>query len=159
METSEVFFLIVVLLAFAWLGAITFLTVRIFRTFDRLTQGVSEKDLKTILAELLVALKKNEDAGENLKEKIEELRLKGEEGVQKIGLVRFNPFSDTGGNQSFVLALLDGKNNGVVITSLHSRETTRVFAKPVVAGKESSFEFSKEETQAIAEAQKLPRSK
>ena len=52
-----------------------------------------------------------------------------ERSFQRIGLVRFNPFEDTGGNQSFALALLDGRGDGFVVSSLHARTGTRVYAK------------------------------
>src|SRR3989344_5821662 len=79
-------------------------------------------------------------------------------GVQRVGLVRFNPFSETGGDQSFALALLNGKDNGVVLLSLHGREGTRVYVKPVKDG-ESTYELSKEERQAIEEARKAEKQK
>jgi hypothetical protein len=68
--------------------------------------------------------------------------------LQHIGLVRFNPFEDTGSDQSFAIALLDGERDGIVISSLHGRANTRVFAKPVQAGT-SPHAFSTEEEQAI----------
>ena len=54
-----------------------------------------------------------------------------QKSIHKVGVVRFNPFKDIGGDQSFALALLDGKNSGVVISSLHTREGTRIYSKPV----------------------------
>jgi Protein of unknown function (DUF4446) len=68
--------------------------------------------------------------------------------LQHIGLVRFNPFDDTGSDQSFALALLDDRRDGVVISSLHGRSNTRLFAKPVEGGS-SSHALSDEEAQAI----------
>lgn len=68
--------------------------------------------------------------------------------IQHIGLVRFNPFEDTGSDQSFALALLDERRDGVVISSLHGRTNTRLFAKPVEGGT-SSHALSDEEAQAI----------
>ena len=68
--------------------------------------------------------------------------------LQHIGLVRFNPFDDTGSDQSFAIALLDDARDGVVISSLHGRANTRVFAKPVSGGR-SGHTLSDEETQAI----------
>ncbi len=68
--------------------------------------------------------------------------------LQHIGLVRFNPFDDTGGDQSFAIALLNDARDGVVVSSLHGRANTRVFAKPVENG-DSSHNLSDEETQAI----------
>jgi len=151
--------LITTLLIIVWLSAITFFLTRILKTFSRLTKGISEKDLKEILGEVMVALKKGEKSFVELESRIELLRAENKINFQKIGLVRYNPFSDTGGNQSFVLALLDGNDSGFVITTLHSREATRVFAKPVSGGREGGFEFSKEEIQAILEAQKKGKHK
>jgi hypothetical protein len=68
--------------------------------------------------------------------------------LQHIGLVRFNPFDDTGSDQSFAIAMLDGQRDGIVISSLHGRANTRVFAKPVEGG-ESPHALSAEEEQAI----------
>jgi hypothetical protein len=71
--------------------------------------------------------------------------------IQRVGIVRFNPFSDTGSDQSFVVALLDGKGSGIVLSSLFSRASTRIFAKSVVAGK-SSHPLTDEEREAIDQA-------
>lgn len=68
--------------------------------------------------------------------------------LQHIGLVRFNPFDDTGSDQSFAIALLDDRRDGIVISSLHGRNNTRVFAKPVESGS-SRHALSDEEAQAI----------
>src|SRR5688572_24049095 len=60
-----------------------------------------------------------------------ELEALGQRTIQKVAVIRYNPFSDTGGDQSFAIALLDSLGNGVVLSSLHSRTDTRVFAKAV----------------------------
>ncbi|HEV8230544.1 MAG TPA: DUF4446 family protein [Candidatus Limnocylindria bacterium] len=71
--------------------------------------------------------------------------------IQKVGVIRYNPFSDTGGDQSFAIAMLDSHGNGVVLSSLHSRTDTRVFAKPVQSGR-SRYPLSDEEQDAIKKA-------
>ena len=75
----------------------------------------------------------------------------GSRSVQRVGVVRFNPFEDTGSNQSFVLALLDSKADGVVISSLHSRQQTRIYLKPIVGGR-SETPLSSEESEALRRA-------
>jgi hypothetical protein len=70
---------------------------------------------------------------------------------QRVGLVRFNPFEDTGGNQSFALALLDAEGNGWVLSSLHARTGTRVYAKAIRGGR-SDGALSDEEAAAIKQA-------
>lgn len=70
---------------------------------------------------------------------------------QRVGLVRFNPFEDTGGNQSFTLALLDAAGDGWVLSSLHARTGTRIYAKSLKGGR-ADAELSAEESAAIAQA-------
>ena len=70
---------------------------------------------------------------------------------QRVGLVRYNPFEETGGNQSFALALLDAEGNGWVLSSLHARQGTRVYAKSIRAGR-SDAALSEEESAAIRQA-------
>jgi hypothetical protein len=70
---------------------------------------------------------------------------------QRVGLVRYNPFEETGGNQSFALALLDAAGDGWVLSSLHARSGTRVYAKAIKAGRADAA-LSEEETAAIQQA-------
>ena len=108
-----------------WLLILSIFFYKFLRHYQRLTQGVTKKDLKSVLDKLIKQLESDAN-------KIDELA-KGGEGLekdnffnlQKIGLVRFNPFAETGGDQSFSLAVLDGHSNGFVVSSLHSRDTTR----------------------------------
>lgn len=74
-----------------------------------------------------------------------------QKSFQRVGLVRFNPFEDTGGNQSFSLALLDAGGDGWVLSSLHARTGTRVYAKAIRGGR-ADAELSVEESAAIAQA-------
>jgi hypothetical protein len=80
-----------------------------------------------------------------------ELEALSQRSIQKVGVVRFNPFADTGGDQSFAIALLDAEGNGVVLSSLHGRADTRIFAKQVQAGR-SKHALSEEEQDAIRKA-------
>ncbi len=74
----------------------------------------------------------------------------------RVGLVRFNPFEgDTGGNQSFALALLDGRGDGFVLSSLHARAVTRMYAKAITNGS-SEAALSTEESEALRQALSMP---
>lgn len=75
----------------------------------------------------------------------------GRSHLQRLGFVRFNPFREAGGDQSFALVLADRDGNGVVISSLHGRDVTRVYAKALAAW-ESPYPLSEEEQQAITRA-------
>ena len=71
--------------------------------------------------------------------------------IQKVGIVRYSAFRDTGSDLSFAVALLDDKNTGVVFNGIYSREMSNIYAKPVENGK-SSYTLSDEETEAIKRA-------
>ncbi|HUP83315.1 MAG TPA: DUF4446 family protein [Candidatus Limnocylindria bacterium] len=81
-------------------------------------------------------------------ERVTRLANQLERAIQRVGVVRYNPFEDTGSNQSFVLAMLDARGDGFVLSSLHSRQATRMFLKPVSGGKADSA-VSDEEAEAI----------
>ena len=85
---------------------------------------------------------------EKLAELHEYLEVRSRGSLQHVGMVRFNPFEDTGSDQSFAIALLDDRRDGIVLSSLHGRGQTRLFAKPVEGG-ESKHTLSDEEAQAI----------
>lgn len=68
--------------------------------------------------------------------------------IQRVGLIKFNPFNETGGDHSFSLALLDGNKNGIIITSLHTRERTRLYLKEVFSGK-VKIKLSEEEQKVL----------
>jgi len=103
------------------------------------------------LKEILSQFKDLEMNFERLAQELENFKKESELSIQKIGIIRFNPFSNVGGDQSFSLALLDGDNNGVVITSLYSREENRVYGKPIKKGL-SEYPLSEEEKEAIKQA-------
>lgn len=71
--------------------------------------------------------------------------------IQKVGLVRYNAFKDTGSDLSFTLALLNEKNTGVVLNGIYSREMSNIYAKPVNEGI-STYTLSEEEKEAIKKA-------
>ena len=81
-------------------------------------------------------------------DRVNQLANQLESAIQRVGVVRYNPFEDTGSNQSFVLAMLDARGDGFVLSSLHSRQATRMFLKPVTGGKADSA-VSEEEAEAI----------
>lgn len=76
--------------------------------------------------------------------------------IQKIGIIRFNAFDNVGSDLSFSIALLDDKDNGVVISGLYSRESSSTYAKPILKGK-SKYPLSAEEMKAIDTARKTYR--
>jgi len=140
---------------FLWLGVLTFFLFRMLRHYQKLTKGIEGKHLQAVLEKILKDLGEEERKTREILKDLKRLEKENTYNIQKIGLVRFNPFSEVGGNQSFSLALLDGEDSGLVISSLHSREVTRIYAKPVKKGKAVGYQLSTEEIQAIKNARKI----
>jgi len=126
------------------------------RHYNRLTKGIKKKELHEILDQLLTQLKDNKQETEKLREWLAKLEKQESLDLKKVGFIRFNPFADTGGNQSFCVAILDGHDSGIVISSLHSRDQTRVYAKAITAGKAEGQALSKDEKEAIRIAHESP---
>jgi len=76
-------------------------------------------------------------------------------GEIKIGLAKFNPFGNVGSNQSFCMALLMGNKLGIILTSLHGRNGTRVYARQIDFERNKKEKLSEEEKEAIEKALKV----
>lgn len=143
---------LVLLIIFVWLISLSVFFWRVLQHYNRLTKGVSEKSLKVVLDEILKDVDVSKKDIDYLKDYSLKLEKDGLLHIQKVGLLRFNPFKDTGGDQSFILSLVDGKDTGVVISGLYSRSGTRWYAKRVVSGKGVDYELSEEEKKSLKEA-------
>lgn len=150
MPTNFLFLSLAVI--FVWLVTLTFFFWRILVHYNRLTKGVSQKSLKTVLENLLVDVDLNKKDIEYLKQYSDKIEREGHLHIQKVGLLRFNPFKDTGGDQSFILSMVNGNDTGVIISALYSRSGTRWYAKRVTNGKGVEYELSEEEKKVLKES-------
>lgn len=123
---------------------IIFLETRLRKFF----KGSSGENLEKALRGMIENLEKLEKRAKISEGHLENIEQRLKNSVQKTTVVRFNPFSDAGGDQSFSVALLNERKNGIVISSLYGREINRVYAKPIENG-ESRYQLSKEEKEAI----------
>ena len=124
---------------------------RLEQHYRLLMTGASGGNLEAILEDHIRRVQEATARVEELNLLVMRLERNNRSHLQRVGFLRFNPFRDTGGDQSFALALADEGGNGVVISSLHSREVTRVYAKPLVAW-QTNYPLTDEEQQAIARA-------
>ena len=147
--------LVLILLAVLaiWLIVVSAVLYKIFALFNKLGRGVEVVDLKKTLEKILSEEAKNESDIRLLEKRAQSIETDGLSHVQKVGLIRFNPFKELGGDHSFSLAILNGQDSGVVITGLHTRERTRVYMKDIKNGKSQS-DLSLEEKKAVMTAQK-----
>lgn len=136
-------------------GFVIFLLVRQHHLQAKMKVFLSGKEGKSLEKVLLDQLTETRELDQEIQElfeisnRLRELCLKS---LHKTSVIRFNPFKEVGGNQSFSVVLLDGKNSGVVLSSLHTREGTRVYAKPVLSGEPNGFPFTEEEKAAVNQA-------
>ncbi|HDY72647.1 MAG TPA: DUF4446 family protein [bacterium] len=110
---------------------------------------IEPKDLRQVISQFK-NLKKD---FKEMSIELNNLKKESKFSVQKVGVVRFNPFKNQGGNQSFSVALLDGNNDGIIITSFYNRNGNRIFGKPIKKGR-SIYILSEEEKSAIEKAKK-----
>lgn len=132
-----------------WFALLNLYLFKSIGQYKRLTKGAGNLNLDQILESLIKKIDLDEKKIGQLSTEITRLENLNKLNFQKYALIRFNPFEDTGGDQSFVAAFMDGQNNGIVISSLHSRNGTRVYAKPISNGKSTTHEFSKEEKEVV----------
>jgi hypothetical protein len=152
LSTLVVVLAVAVVLLAAWLARVHWNARGLRRRLRAVFNGAGEQGLDQVLDGILRRLDRGDErigALTSLQQELEGLLRRGT--VRNVGLVRFNPFPDAGGDQSFAIALLDAEGTGLVLSSLHARTDTRVFAKPVQGGR-SKYALSDEEQDAIRQA-------
>jgi len=150
--TTDVFLLSGVIFVLVIINA--FLIRRAYETSKKLDTLLEGGKIKSFKEVFLRQKERNSDLEGMIKEafsKIKDLEEISKITIQKTGIVRFNPFNEMGGNQSFAVAILDSDNNGFVISSLFVKEGNRVYAKAIKDGR-SDHPLSDEEKQAIIKA-------
>ena len=135
----------------AWVVVLQVRFSRMSKQYTRLTTGVDGQNLQEILNQHVDEVRKALAIVSDLDTKTRRMDRTLKHSMQWMGVVRFNPFRNTGGDQSFAWAIVDGYGNGIVLSSLHSRENTRVYVKPLQKW-ESVYSLTDEEKQAIARA-------
>lgn len=148
----QVVILVLFASVFAWLLFLTILFWRMLIHYNKLAQGIGKEGLKGLLEDVFRNTQQNKKDIEKLTIYCDRIEKEGHFHIQKVGLHRYNPFKDTGGDQSFILSLVDQTDTGVIISGLYSRSGLRWYAKKVINGKGSEHELSDEEKKALKEA-------
>jgi len=126
---------------------------RLKKKYNHFMSGLSDKNFEQMLEENISNVLNVKENNKRLDKEIEQIKNNLAFCIQKVGIVRFNAFENMGSDLSFAIALLDSNDNGVVISSIYSRESSSTYAKPIVNGK-SAYSLSEEELQAINKAKK-----
>lgn len=145
--------LVVIFLLGFWGTVLTVLVWQLKRHYNNLIKRTDKRTLTEVLGKILEGISLSEKKIDELAKKIDQVDKQGFSHLQKVGLVRFNPFEEVGSDQSFVICLLDAFDNGIVLTSLTSRSGTRWYGKTVKKGEGVEHDLSKEEKEALRQAQ------
>ena len=122
------------------------------KRLKRFFLGRKAKDLEETIEHLSADIKRLSKEKEEMQREITTINTKMKKSIRGLETIRFNPFSDQGSNQSFAIGMLDEEGDGVVISSLYSRERMSIFAKPI-KNKKSEYELSAEEKDVIEKAE------
>lgn len=134
---------------FIWLSAITYILFKTRNHFQNLTSGGKHHNLDEILDTLITDERTIKHEIEDIIKETKRIGIESKTHFQKMGIVRFNPFGRAGSDQSFVLALLNAENNGIVINFIYTHEGVRVYTKRVKEGKGVGHDLTDEEKKAV----------
>lgn len=132
--------------------ALTVWVMRLERRLNRFLYGKDAKSLEDAIWNIRSGVESLGNSHEAIAERLETIDRRVRTSIRGIETTRFNPFKDSGGNQSFATAFLNEEGDGVVVSSLYARDRVSIFAKPI-KGHRSSIELSEEEERALMGAQ------
>lgn len=135
-----------------WLIGLSYIVYSTRQHYFNLISRTKRQRIDEILTKLIENDQKCHLDTEKTKKEIEKIIDNSKLYLQKLGLIRFNPFGRTGGEQSFVLALLDANNNGIIINFIYTHEGIRIYTKRIKNGKGEQYDLSDEEREAIEKA-------
>ncbi|MFA6251040.1 MAG: DUF4446 family protein [Candidatus Paceibacterota bacterium] len=146
MNTLILFYIIAlaIVLVLLWILMIELRLKRIFA-------GTKARNLEEMITLVGKKINQLEEAQEKIDKHLITIDNRLNKSIRNIETVRFNPFVDAGGNQSFAIAFMNDEGNGVVMSSLYARDRMSIFAKPIIDGK-SEFELSNEEKEVLKKA-------
>lgn len=144
---------LIVLLLIAWIW-VAWRMRRIKRQLAALTRGMDTHNLEEVLVGHLDKVHQTEQRMDALEQAVAVLQAQIPGCVQRVHLVRYDAFEDVGGQQSFSMALLDARGDGIVLTSVYSRLDIRVYAKAIREGR-ASHALSDEENRVLRECTAL----
>ena len=137
---------------FFWILALTLIVFKLRNHYYNLITCTKREKIDEILDQILLHQDELKKEINTIKKSLDQEINQSRFHLQKIGLVRFNPFERIAGEQSFVLALLDGEDNGLTINFIYTKEGLRVYTKKIKNGQRVDIELSSEEKEAIKKA-------
>jgi len=123
-------------------------TNKMLRKYRRLMRGSDNRNLEALLNDYLNRIEGALNAVKELEQHSQQLDRRMLRCIQKVAIIRYNPFEEMGSDQSFSIALLDALNDGYILTGLFGRNTSTTFAKPIKGG-QSPYPLSNEEEEVL----------
>lgn len=143
--------IIISLISLLLLAVNVWRTGRIVKNYRALMRGMQDKNLEDLLNTHLNRVKLALERVDDVELTCRKVQLMAEKSLQKVGVIRFNAFQDTGSDLSFAVALMDSHGDGAVISTIFARDESRTYAKPLDKGT-SRYPLSEEEMQAVRKA-------
>lgn len=126
---------------------------RLNSRYEKMMKGMDGVNIEKLLHEHIDEVRMSVRKVDHLTQECKDMKSNLEQCTQKVGIIRFNAFEDTGSDLSFSVAMLDAKDNGFVISSIFGRSESRSYAKPIENG-QSKYFLTDEEKQALLHAQR-----
>lgn len=142
---------IIGLICIIWLTVLSYLFWKERGFLHLLFPKSEERDIRNKFKELVSLVEDFDKKGQILEERLLKVKKTGLDHLQNVMIKRYNPYNDTGGDQSFSAVFMDANLNGLLLTSLHSRSNTRIYAKVITEGK-TDLELSKEESALLKDS-------
>lgn len=124
---------------------------RVENRYKKLMRGTSNNNLEEMLLERLNSIEDAKEASEKALKECERLEIKIKDCIQKVAIMRYKAFENVGSDLSFSIAMLDDKNDGVILTGIYGRQESTTYAKPIDKGI-SRYDLSEEELYVLNEA-------
>ena len=140
-----------ILLALIIFISINIKLAKMNKRYSKMMKGMEGANIEQLLLAHIEEVKQTVRKVDSLSNDCQRLEGISKECIQKVGIIRFNAFEDMGSDLSFAIALLNHQNNGVVVSSIYSRNESHTYAKPIISGNSSYF-LTGEEKQALAQA-------
>jgi hypothetical protein len=119
--------------------------------YRKLMKGTSNKNLEEILLERIDSIEETKEISGKALDECGKLEIKMKECIQKVAIMRYKAFEDVGSDLSFSIAMLDDKNDGIILTGIYGRQESTTYAKPIDKGI-SRYDLSEEELCVLNEA-------
>ena len=143
--------IIIIILLFIMVIVLFKAVGRVENKYKKLMKGTSNKNLEEMLLERLNSIEEAKEVSEKALKQCERLEIKLKDCIQKVAIMRYKAFENVGSDLSFSIAMLDDKNDGVILTGIYAREESTTYAKPIDKGI-SRYDLSEEELYVLNEA-------